>query len=189
MEFCPNCNSLLEIVQDSSIQGGGVNYEKVIESVLSNIDNVTEIKKILNDINIKDLLKRSEYTSLSLQNQELLFNIFEELLPKNKKKITTIISKKHEIVYDIYYKCNDCSYQHLIKPDTLIYSEIVHKEESQFTDLSHLINDPLYPRTKNYTCINKECESHTSNNKLALFKRTNNKKQLICEICKHQWIQ
>ena len=110
-------------------------------------------------------------------------------MPKNKKKISTIISKKNDVVYDIYYKCNDCSYQRPIEPATLIYSEIVHKEESIFTDLSHLINDPLYPRTKNYTCVNKDCLSHTTNNKLALFKRTNNKKQLICEICKHQWIQ
>ena len=191
MEFCSNCSSLLEIVQDNTlpVQSGGVNYETIIESILLNIDNIDSIKKTLNNIEIKDILKSSEYKSLSLNNQELLYNIIEEILPSNKKKISKIISNKSENVYDIFYKCNDCSYNKLIEPNTLIYSESVKKEESHLTDLSYLIDDPLYPRTKNYTCINKECESHTSTNKMALFKRMNNKKLLICEICKHQWLQ
>ena len=191
MEFCSNCSSLLEIVQDNTlpVQSGGVNYETIIESILLNIDNIDSIKKTLNNIEIKDILKSSEYKSLSLNNQELLYNIIEEILPSNKKKISSIISNKSENVYDIFYKCNDCSYNKLIEPNTLIYSESVKKEESHLTDLSYLIDDPLYPRTKNYTCINKECESHTSTNKMALFKRMNNKKLLICEICKHQWLQ
>ena len=191
MEFCSNCSSLLEIVQDNNlpVQSGGVNYETIIESILLNIDNIDSIKKTLNNIEIKDILKSSEYKSLSLNNQELLYNIIEEILPSNKKKISSIISNKSENIYDIFYKCNDCSYSKLIEPNTLIYSESVKKEESHLTDLSYLIDDPLYPRTKNYTCINKECESHTSTNKMALFKRMNNKKLLICEICKHQWLQ
>jgi len=191
MEFCPNCSSLLEIVQDNTlpVQSGGVNYETVIESILSNIDNIDSIKKTLNNIEIKDILKSSDYKSLSLNNQELLYNIFEEILPPNKKKISSIIANKSENIYDIFYKCNDCSYNKIIEPKTLIYSESVKREESHLTDLSYLIDDPLYPRTKNYTCINKDCESHTSTNKMALFKRMNNKKLLICEICKHQWLQ
>ena len=190
MEFCPICNSLQEIIQDvdNTIQSGGVQYESVIKNILLNLNNKDNLKKIISNIEIKDIIKSTEYTSLPLDKQELLYNMFQELLPRDKKKISTIIKNKSD-KYDIYYKCNDCNFSQQIKPGTLIYSETVNKEESPFIDLSHLIDDPLYPRTKNYTCINKDCESHTTSNKLALFKRTNDKKQFICEICKHQWIQ
>ena len=87
---------------------------------------------------------------------------------------------------NIYYVCIDCNYSEQLAPKTLIYSETKNKQDTNTQDLSHMIHNPILPRTTEYVCINDKCRSHTEGG-IAVYLRKNNKIIYICEECKYQW--
>ena len=184
-KFCKNCKTLLKIIDntENNIQTGGNKYLDIINNILSDtIDN-----SILNNLsNIKDIFKSSQYQSLKLEQQEIVFNKIQELLPKEDKQLFVKKQVKESSSKKYYLFCNDCMYSDELMPNTLIFSEKKDKKHSNIMDFSNRIHDPILPRTSDYVCINERCDTHQKGG-LAVYLRYNEKIVYICETCKYQW--
>ena len=186
MKFCPNCSTLLRIVDNIDeiyTQTGGNKITNLIESILEDKQN---LKELLLNIDINTITTSNEYKQLSLENQEIIYNKIQELLPKSQKKINQKKKTTNESSKNIFYVCLDCSYYSKLEPTTLIYSETKNKKDTNVTDFSYMVNNPILPRTTEFTCINSDCTSHQDGG-LAVYFRHNNKVIHICETCKYQW--
>ena len=185
MKFCPNCSTLLKIVDSiddlQSQTGGGGKYTELIQTLIQS----DSLPDTINISNISEITQSPEYKNLSIEDQELVYNKIQEILPKNKKKP---IDKKTTSTDTklIYYVCVDCSFYKELQPKTLIYSETKNKLDTNIPDLSYMVHNSILPRTTQYTCINDECSSHADGG-IAVYMRYNNKIINICETCKYQW--
>ena len=184
MKFCPNCSTLLKIIDtidDLPMHTGGGNYTKIIKTLLQS----DSIPDTINIPSISDITQSNEYKILSIEDQELIYNKIQEILPKDKKKL---IDKKTPLPNTklIYYGCPDCSYYKELQSKTLIYSETKNKFDKNIPDFSYMVHNSILPRTTQYTCINDKCTSHTQGG-VAVYMRHNNKIIYICETCKYQW--
>lgn len=184
MKFCPNCSTLLKIVDNISdlpTQLGGGDYKEFIDTIL----NSDKIDTKINIANISRITQSHDYKILSIENQEIVYNKIQELLPKDKKKLNENKSPQIE-KKPVYYICPDCSFYKKLQPNTLIYSETKNKQDKNINDFSHMINNPILPRTTEYTCVNDKCDTHKTGG-VAVYMRHNNKIIYICETCKYQW--
>ena len=173
MKFCPNCSTLLKIVDsidDLSIQKGG---SKEFKDVIDTLVNENTIPTSVNSDNVYDILQSSNYKNLPIDEQEIVFNKLQSILPANKKK--QIVKKTSSSdSKSIYYTCVDCSYFKELQPKTLIYSETKNKLDTTIPDLSYMVHNNILPRTTEYTCINDDCSSHKDGG-VAVYLRYNNK--------------
>ena len=185
MFLCPKCDNLFDITQEPTQKGGADFYEELINKILTKKPITSDdIKKIQFD----KFNKHRAYTKLTSKNKNLVFNTIQDMLPKKSKKImkTIIDDRKHQ--RDAYFSCPNCGYTEKIKPDTLIYKKSSHKNiTSGYTDQFDMIWSPIIPRTSNYMCLNKKCESHTQPEKrAAVFYRLGDTYNLkyICLVCR-----
>ena len=184
MEFCPQCDSLMDITQevdDSYIEQGGGKFSILFDLILNN-KNEDDIKKILDEYNIDIIKKSDDYKSLSIDKQELIYNKIESLLSKKKK--TLLKTNFKSSIPPVYYNCVDCKYTIQLKSGVNIFSETKNKEITE--DYAHYINSNIHEYTTEYVCINSDCKSHTTGGE-ALYFRNNNKIMLICKECNTQF--
>ena len=184
MEFCTQCNSLLDItnnVDNIFIQKGGSKLDILFDFIL-NDENIDEIKKMLEDFNIEIIKKSNEYQSLSIDKQEIIYNKIQSILPKNKKEFLKKSFKSNNP--SVYYTCIDCKYSYPLKSGTNIYSEIKNKQNIE--DYKNYLYSNIHPHTSEYVCINSNCLSH-KNGGLAIYFRVDNKIMLICKECNSQF--
>ncbi len=114
---------------------------------------------------------------------------------ENKKRLLDIFSESKELSQEtgkVYIVCENCKYNDTLKPGTTIYSQSFSKKRSVMTEDEYALkcDDPILPRTKDYTCPNKECKSHKSiKNKEAVFFRIQDTLNVVyvCCACKTHW--
>lgn len=124
MFFCPNCDNILSIIQESG------NHNTISQNIYE--------------------------TPVTVSNSE--------------QELSTQVKSKNDIqditISKAYFKCPNCGYTELIKPETLILSKAPEKTTSGYIkDLSiykDMVNDETLPHTHNYVCPNKECTSHSN---------------------------
>jgi general stress protein 26 len=96
-----------------------------------------------------------------------------------------------------YFNCNNCNFNTEIEPNTLILSRssidnnnanIINVNKKKYLNMKY---DRTLPRTRNYTCPNKKCESQKdySKKEAVWFKINKNKFDLtyICLTCDEIW--
>ena len=178
MYFCPQCNYSFDITKLSS------------EIEKDQIDNVNELLKLLRSdgknfnidtikVNFKeeDLLKNSKYKKLSDEQKEMLKQLFIE---------DTSFEK-------IEFKCLNCNFRKPINSSIKLYEiNLVNDNKSSFKSVQDnkiLFNNPIYPRTKDYTCKNMNCITHKNKeNKEAVFYKDDQYKLVyICGTCYTNW--
>lgn len=107
-------------------------------------------------------------------------------ITKNVEQIDT--SKSNNTKNDAYYICNNCGYNNLIEPKTMIYYKTTEKISLVSYKNTDLLYDHTLPVTKNYVCQNNKCTTHTdSNSKEAVFYKHNHIITYICKVCKIDW--
>ena len=134
------------------------------------------IKKIINNKmlnNPNDLLYAIKNPD---QIYELKFDksILETFL--DKKEIKDVDKKKYLKFFDLIYQkknlaniyllhCSTCGSEYNLEPETIIYTLNLKNQEIMFDDddIDLKLYDNTLPRTKDYICINKMCETNQEN--------------------------
>jgi hypothetical protein len=108
-------------------------------------------------------------------------------------------------ISQIIYKCSNCGFSDLVKPGTKILNistmlpkmskPLLHSVSNLSSYLTirykNMINDPTLPRTNNYACPNKQCNTHDNESlkEAAWFKPYMNSHNIItiCKSCNTLW--
>jgi hypothetical protein len=153
-------------------------YHKEIENILKKIEKSEKISKEEMDIiDMKELVNNDYYKKM---NGKAII----------KKKISDMIddSGNSDAVTDAYLICNNCNFKKQIKGK---YRVLIKKKDGlneEFIDPSSIRNKVhmgTLPRTRNFTCPNKNCITNT-NKKIpveALFMRKSKNSYEIIFVC------
>lgn len=175
MYFCNYCGNEFDIIEKQ------INVTQKNKKTINNVS--TLIKKIMNpDENLDDynididksiLIKNKEFNNLSEKQKE---DIYKSLQPKDTSKKTRMF-------------CNNCTNMKSIDETILVFKKSFKKESYiDQSDYDFYINDPLLPRTHDYTCKNKKCETHKNKSlKEAVFVKEDgsNLVTYICCVCSY----
>jgi hypothetical protein len=177
MFLCPKCSYAYDIRKTSGT------------SVLIEVDKPNFIFKILDEnldnyiftFDKKKLTNTKRFNALDKNLQEKLLKNFDK---KQQKEVNFLAE----------FYCTNCGNKEPITKSTKLY-EINKQSEGKIyspEEIEIIINDPTLPRTKNYNCKNKNCETIKNENlKEAVFFKENNFKtyQLYyaCCHCKYHW--
>lgn len=159
MDFCPKCDNSFDITQTiRSAQKGGSKEGELIERIKNKEATSTEIEAI----NLEEFLKNPVFRDLSNDEKEEIYNIIQDLLPNEKKKIFSEKYKKLKTMVQALFLCKNCSYHEDIKEGTVIFSKTSDKTKAsgELEDYSDMLYCSFLPHTRRYTCPNSKCESH-----------------------------
>ena len=189
MFYCPKCLNIYNITKSIKTpdQIGGSKLDGIIEKILSNED-IEDDKIKLDEDDLIQLNKIDAYKKLQNKQKDYVFNYLNDMIQKKK-----IINKDNKIAKKMYFICKSCGNNEPIKEGSMIISRQSNKEitnESGFNPKEYL-EMKIYPRTRQYSCLNDKCESHKkSEKKSAMFMRITGtyKIRYICEACETSWI-
>lgn len=103
------------------------------------------------------------------------------------RNISTEVNKK------IYFVCTTCGNHTQIKPRTLIFSKKSKEMTKDYfgsINIDNVIHIPTLPHTRDYTCPNKSCKTHSDPdlNDAVMYRIGNSYKMMyICTVCKTMW--
>lgn len=113
---------------------------------------------------------------------------FKYDITRNIEQINPELAQSESAKNSAHFICNNCGYNDLIEPGTMIYSKTTEKVDLLSQKNKELLYDQTLPITRNYVCINNKCNTHKDpNNKEAVFYKHNNKITYICKICETDW--
>lgn len=206
MFFCPKCDNGFYITKnlpDVTKQSGGSNGEKDIEVTSESSLNPQEIiDKIINqqkldkndfqNMSIDEITKSNPYKKLNAKDKEFVFNAIQDNLNTNKEK-KMIEDKSIKSKSLMHFICKNCGYHEPIKNGTMIISksDIKTNVSENKVNASDYIKVKYFPKTRNYLCPNKNCESikNTEKRSAIFFREPNGfRVRYICETCEEQWL-
>ena len=84
--------------------------------------------------------------------------------------------------------CTNCGYSKPIEPGTNLYTRLSDDQVQLYSsnDYSNIVHNDTLPRTRNYTCPNKNCSTHKSpgTREAVFFRKSNTYKVVyICTVC------
>ncbi len=188
MFYCKNCNFSLEITKNSALNPDNditqirnlATPQELVKVVLNNADvgNDVQFKISFNLNTLKDYL--SEQKQIYEDQYQAVIDKFQQIVKQQKNTV------------QYYFICNTCSTSYVLQPGTVIYSINYDKSSGGLVDddVTVRAQDPILPRTKDYTCPNKSCTSHKNLvDKEAVFYRNNKNFHLayICTLCNTKW--
>ena len=176
MYFCTECNNSFDITKSTS------NITKIIlktpEEIIEKLKSNKDLNDFVSNINKETLFKNKKISKLSDDDKKKLNVLFETA--NNFERIE--------------FKCMNCNFRKEINNSIKLY-EINKEEDNMYTYESNnknklLFNNPIYPRTRDYTCKNINCITHKdSKNKEAVFYKNKQTNLLvyICGVCFSNW--
>tara|TARA_B110000908_G_C10266301_1_gene464317 strand:+ start:6667 stop:7200 length:534 start_codon:yes stop_codon:yes gene_type:complete len=175
MFLCPKCDYSYIITKSKNLSD-----EKI------SITKVNQVFKLLNDnLSAYDFKFPIERLKKSKR--------FEKLSKENQKKLLENFKNKEQLEINTIFECTNCSNIEPITTTVKLFEIRKDKESSKKLEnyeLEYYINNPVLPRTSDYTCKNPDCITHVKkDNKEAVFFREKNLYELkyICNICSHIW--
>jgi hypothetical protein len=180
MYFCPKCNYSFDVSKASSLDG-----ENDIRKKLDNIESA--IKKLELNKDMSDYI--ATFTIAQLEENEEYNKLSNEM----KDKLKQGLFDKTASYGGIIFKCNNCNYKKKIKETIKLYQlnvDSVYSVYRSVEDNKLLAMNPIYPRTKNYTCKNINCITHKkSDSKEAVFFREKDSylTNYVCNVCFSSW--
>ena len=189
MKFCKYCNYTLNISKTPLNSD-----EKVVYTIETMDQYLNYLKNVSTEINHNIELKIDLETLKSKLMGKYKKNIkkVEEIL-----KSYETLKNKQDSTQDtnIYFICQNCNSSFEIEPGTIILSTNFDESNQniQQHDFSFMIEDPTLPRTKDYICPKKECESHKSENNIkreaVIFRESKSFiTRYICTMCLSDWV-
>lgn len=176
--YCKNCHNSLEITRNT----------KRDDTNVRSINKPEDLAKLKTSDGEQYIVNFNEGT--------LRYYILENKIGKEEekelyKKFKSLIKQQKNVAQFIFL-CNSCNTSYVIQPGTVFYNisfENKNKNEDD-EDVNIKILDPILPRSKDYVCPKRECDSHKDlANKEAVFYRTGNGYHIkyICCMCKTSW--
>ncbi len=179
MYFCQKCNYSFDISKSIASD---------TESQKIKIDTPENAIKKLNSG------KNLEEYSADFKFEDLESNkLYEKLSDENKEKLNILFEKSTDNITGIMFKCNNCNYSKRIKETIKLYQmnvDSVYSVYRSIDDNKLLFMNPIYPRTKDYTCKNINCITHKDKSiKEAVFFREKDSylTNYICGTCFNSW--
>lgn len=184
MFFCPKCSYSLDLKKSAIIGNKTVvatTEKKVpVKSVSAGINKI--FKEQINPNTIKptfnkdQMLKNKNYGKLSMEDKNKMLEIF------NQSGGAT----------GAMFLCNNCGWINQIDSTIKLYTFDNLDKTTLVSPNEYfmIFNNPILSRTKDYTCKNKNCQSHTKNNiKEAVFFHNGKTLQVryICGVCYNSW--
>jgi len=187
MKFCKHCNYSLNISKSP------INNDNKITYTIETMDQyLNYIKNVSTEINHEVELKIDQ-TTLKTK----LMGKFKQ----NKKKVDDLLlhydtlKNKTSIDTNIYFVCQNCNSSFEIDPGTIILSTNfdVNNQNIQQYDFGFKIMDPTLPRTKDYICPKKDCDSHKPENNIKreaiIFRESKSFiTRYVCTMCLTDWL-
>lgn len=172
MYFCPQCNYSFDVTKST---------------------NTTDDRKKLDTPNevfkrIKAKKKLSNYVATFSQEELTSQSIYKKLSDKDKESTKQLFDTK-KTFGGIEFKCTNCNYRKQIKDTIRLYQV---NASTKITTMNSIEDNkiramnPIYPRTKDYTCKNVNCVTHKNEElKEAVFFRQKNTYQTtyLCTVC------
>lgn len=174
MFFCPKCNYSLDISKNIPTEISGDVQLKIPKDFIDMYqENELEgnVKVVFTK---KDLISSREFKKLNQNEKEEIQSKFNEI---------------NSIGYNLaYFICKNCQFVTKIEKGSVIYS--VSSKVNNVTTSNYRLLDNTLPRTKDYICPNKKCESHKNINKEAIFYRPDKNSYRLeyqCGTCRIKW--
>lgn len=166
--------------------------KKSTETKITRINNPTELVSALNSEIYNDI-------ELNLTKESLDNFLSKKKSQEEKKRILNYyeeISNLGKTIHKYILKCTSCGENYFLHPETIIYSLSFKKKNTTFndSDIDLKLYDPTLPRTKDYICVNDQCEtnkkSFDTSKKEAVFYRASGGYNLkyACLNCKTNWL-
>ena len=154
MYFCPQCNYTFDITKST------LNKE--------DIKSVDELFEKLKSIEITDL---SNY-NITFAKDNLAKNKNFKKLSKDKKEIINNLFE--DVQFDkIEFQCLNCNFRKPINKSIKLYEyNLENNKQSTYNSITEnklLFRNPIFPRTKDYTCKNLNCITHKDTTKKAVY--------------------
>ena len=177
MYFCPKCNYSFDI--SKSVKE--IDDRKTIDNPIDILKRFKAQKNLSNYIASfpkKDLLENKHYKKLS---------------EEDKQTIEVIFNQTHAFGA-IEFKCINCNYRKSINETIKLYQMNVVSQNKIYRTIDDnklLALNPIYPRTRDYSCHNLNCITHKDiANKEAVYFREKESYQTnyLCCICYTCWL-
>lgn len=180
MYFCPKCNYSFDVSKSSSLDDENDMKKKLdnVESAIKRLELNKDMTDYIPTFTIEQLEENAEYAKLS---------------DDMKEKLKKGLFGKNESYGGIIFKCNNCNYKKKIKETIKLYQlnvDSVYSVYRSVEDNKLLAMNPIYPRTKNYTCKNINCITHKKPDlKEAVFFREKDSylTNYVCTVCFSNW--
>ena len=160
MEFCPDCGTKFDIAKVSEKflkQKGGNVYNKIINKLTSEeLDD--DISILLQTVKPEELIRHPSFKKLPNDEKEKVYNKIQDLLPKNKKKISKTKQPVQKEKLLERFICNNCGLTKPIKEGMMIYKKTsTTKAAHTFDDFKNIKYSKILPYTRKYICPNSKC--------------------------------
>lgn len=203
MLYCPHCHNILDVSKNpptnnpsSNQQLGAYTPTTVSEDDIVQGNSVDDIiEKILNDseitnqmvsnIRLDQITKSEKYKALGKKQKSLIQNKYAEIVDKISDSVNA------------FYFCRNCMYSEPITSGALVISRISGKSSSNYVNVEKFknkIHSQILPYTRNYICINENCDTNHKDPKKrkikeAVFYRVGNSMQVAytCSVCNSYW--
>jgi len=176
MYFCPQCNYSFDISKSTFTE---------TKKILSTPEDAIECFRAGEDLN--------NYSVTFSKDELFKHKKIGKLSSKDKENLNVLFEKNNNF-NKIEFKCVNCNYRKLINKSIKLYEiDFVDDNISKFKSTNEnklLFNNPIYPRTRDYTCKNINCITHKdSTNKEAVFYKDKRINLLvyICGVCYTNW--
>jgi hypothetical protein len=184
MYFCPKCNYSFDIsknvVSDKTEQ-------KIDDDTRKSLDNVeSAIKRLKAGKNLNNY--KADFTFEDLENNSHYIKLEDE----EKEKLNVLFNTNVSIG-GIMFKCNNCNYKKKINETIKLYQlnvDSVYSVYRSIDDNKLLFLNPIYPRTRDYSCKNINCISHKDESKKeSVFFREKDSymTNYVCGVCYSSW--
>jgi hypothetical protein len=177
MYFCPSCSYSFDIVKSSTSAAKDSRTEiaKMSEAIKLYEDK-EDMTKYVATFSRDETSKNKKYQKLDDKQKAIFNQIFDALTSSGAE-----------------FRCNNCNNIQPIKSTILLYNLNMEEKNTSTRTLEEnefICNDPILPRTHDYTCKNPNCITHKdSKRKEAVFYKEKNsfKVNYICTICYFSW--
>jgi hypothetical protein len=177
MYFCPNCSYSFDIVKsvNLSVKDPRIQIVKLNEGIKLYEEN-KDMSKYVAIFNRDETSKNKKYQKLDDKQKAIFNQIFDAITSSGAE-----------------FKCNNCNNVQPINNTVLLYN-LNMEEKNTFTrtleENEFICNDPILPRTHDYTCRNPNCITHKDiKRKESVFYKEKNsfKVNYICTVCYFSW--
>jgi hypothetical protein len=183
MYFCPKCNYSFDISKATA-----EDKDVAVEDTRKVLDNVeSALKRLKAGKNLNDY--KAEFKLEDLESHKIYIKLDDE----DKDKMKVLFEGPSSLLGGIMFKCNNCNYKKKINETIRLYQLNIDSAYSVYRSIDDnklLFMNPIYPRTRDYSCKNINCISHKDEKtKEAVFFREKDSylTNYICGTCYNSW--
>ena len=150
MYFCQNCDSILDITK--KINNPYVKEYSNVVNFLDDIDNNDTSGILKFNFKFNDILSNTEFKKKEKKNQEIILKQFKE--KSNKLNVS-------------FFVCKNCNFHDVLPSECVIFKSNLNEDikEDLFLQNDRYLDNTI-PRTKDFICPNKSCDSNKKSNEL-----------------------